>query len=369
MPSRVSGGPSTVPLSWAATAVKPWLAQDVQRRAVGGEGQPLHHVGDGPLVQGRGQEQLAQDVAAGLRPEVALLGGVHARGEEVPGEPARTVEGLGGGQRVPPHLALGVRDLLRVHRPGPSDARPCIQRGGKGITGCLVGGQQDRTGRVEDGGDRQRGGLARARRHDRHGNVLVPHAHLVLRALEVAQEDAGVVGVDVLGVFEARAQRAGFSGDRLGQQRLDVGALGHALDALLAPAAGALVPLVEHGGGDTEGEQHSTGQDACTEQEGRFSQVRPELLGVQEGLNGLVGSTGPGVGRPGGELSAEPGEIGQGNRYGEHAKKNLEGDVRGVGGLVGGGLGQEGGSRGEVGCRSAGPALLGHMRSRGRRGR
>ena len=253
MPSRVSGGAFDRALELGCDRGEVVVAQDVERGAVGGEGQPLHHVGDGPLVQGGGEEQLAQHVATGLGPEVALLARVDGGGEEVAGQPPGAVECLGICQGVPPHLAGGVGDLLRVHRPDPPHRAAGVEGGGEGVVGRFVRGQQHGTGGVEDGGDRERGGLARARGHDGDGDILEPHTDLMSGALEVAEEDARVAGRDVLGVLQARSQRAGLTGHGLGHQRLDVRPLGHAGDALRAPPAG-LVALVEGDGGDPEGE-------------------------------------------------------------------------------------------------------------------
>ena len=153
-------------------------SSDVERGAVAGEGEPGHHVGDGPLVVGGGEEELGEDVGSGLGPEVASLVRVNGGGEEVPGEPVRAFQCGGRGQRVPPHGPLGVGDLLGVHGPRAPDFGAGFEGGGVGVAGGLVAGEQDRAGCVEDGGDGQAGRLAGTRRHDGHGDVLVSHADL-----------------------------------------------------------------------------------------------------------------------------------------------------------------------------------------------
>ncbi len=307
------------------------VAQDVERSAVGGEREPLHHVSDRAVVEGRGQEQLRQDVGSGLGPEVALLARVDGGGEEVAGEPVRALQGFRVRQGVPPHGARGVGDLLRVHRPHPPHPAAGVEAGRIGVTGGLVTGQQYGAGRGQNRGDRQRGGLPGARCHDRHRDVLVPHPDLGPGPLEVAQEDSGVGGRDAVGVLQAGAQAAGLCGDRVGQERLDVPCLRGALDpALVLRAEGALVAAPPQAADSGEGNQGEYGNDSGTDQQGRFSQAGPELVGAYEGVGGPVGGTGV-AGGQGGEVPAEPGEVGEGDGDGEQAQEDLEGYVVAVG--------------------------------------
>jgi hypothetical protein len=175
-------------------------------------------------------------------------------------------------------------------------------------------------------------------RHDRDGDVLEPHPYLVAAALQVAEKDAGVLRVDVLAVLQAGAQGAGFVGDRLGHQRLDVPGLGHVGD-LPPAAASVLVPGPQDASPRPEREEQENGDDAGTDQQGRFSCVGPDLLGVEQGVGRLVG--GPaGAGEVGGDVAGQPGQVGQGDDDGEHAEEEAQDEVVSVGVAAGGGRGQ-----------------------------
>lgn len=231
-------------------------------------------------------------------------------------------------------------DLLRVHGPHLSRFRPRFAGRGEGIAGGLVAGEQHRSGGVQDGGDRERGRLAGAGRHDRDGDVLEPHAHLVLGALQVAQEDAGVLRVDVLGVLQARPQGAGLVGDRPGHQGLDVPGLGHVCDLLFPAAAAALVPGPYDADRRPEGQEQKDGHDAGADQQGRFSRTGPDLLGVEQGGGRLVRRP-VGSGEVGGDVARQPGEVGEGDDDREYAEEEAQNEVVSVGGTVrGGGRGQ-----------------------------
>ncbi len=173
------------------------VGEQVDGGAVGRGGEPGQYVRDRATVGRGGEEEGAQGVARRGRPEVAPAGLVDAGGDEVPGEPLGAGEVAGVGEDVPPHLARVMGDLLRVKGPDGAHLRPRVDRGGVGVVGRLVRGEQNRTGSGEYRRDRQPGRLTGARRHDGDDDVLPGGADLGLAGRERADQDAPVVGRDL----------------------------------------------------------------------------------------------------------------------------------------------------------------------------
>lgn len=171
-------------------------------------------------IAGGGEEQRGQSVRRSGGPEVARVRLVHGGGHEVPGQAAGSGEIAGVGEDVPPHRLGRVGDLLRIERPHHAGVRAGRERGGVGVAGRLVGGQQHRSGRAQDRGDRQTGGLTGPGRHDRQDHVLPRGADLARAGRERAEQNTAVVGYDVLGLgaLEARTEIDRLGRDLLGHQ-------------------------------------------------------------------------------------------------------------------------------------------------------
>jgi hypothetical protein len=145
-------------------------AEQVDRFAGGDVGEPGLGVGEGAAGVGGGQEQAGEQVAGGEGPE--RVGGAAAADflDEVVGEAGGFLDGGDCGQRVPPERSWLSGEVLRVEQPDPAAVLPVPVGGGPQVG--PVGGGDDGSGGVQDGGYGQGGGFPGAGCHDGEEGVF-----------------------------------------------------------------------------------------------------------------------------------------------------------------------------------------------------
>ncbi len=164
-----------------------------------------------------------------------------------------------------------------------------------------------------------------------------------------------------LPVAEGRPQALGLGCDFLVQQRCQVALAGETVLGAGAPAH----PQHQAGGGQSQTEQ--AGDDTGADQQGGGAQVRPQHVGVQQGVGGVERGPRSAADSGIGEIAGQPGEGAEGHGGAEDAEQEVEERVRPGGGR--GRAGARGGHGDSLGVRAGvGGARRGWEWRVGRRG-